>query len=75
MKNNHKYLEKYQPDIANLYKYFGVSKLYAFGSVLTDKFSEQSNGHYPSKRWKRASWFFFGRLINKTKKWLILHQL
>jgi predicted nucleotidyltransferase len=36
-------LEKYTPDIIQLCKTHKVKKLYAFGSVLTDKFNEKSD--------------------------------
>lgn len=36
-------LEKHSNDIHNLCKYHKVKKLYAFGSVLTDQFSQTSD--------------------------------
>ncbi|GHT01821.1 nucleotidyltransferase [Bacteroidia bacterium] len=37
------YLNSYIPQITNLCHRYGVRKLFAFGSVLTDKFNEQSD--------------------------------
>jgi len=36
-------LEKYKTDIDKLCKYHKVKKLYAFGSILTDQFSQMSD--------------------------------
>ena len=37
------YLEKYKNIISNLCKKYNVKSLYAFGSVLTDKFNDKSD--------------------------------
>jgi len=37
------YLEKYKNIISNLCKKYNVKSLYAFGSVLTDKFTDKSD--------------------------------
>ena len=37
------YIDKYRNIISNLCRQYNVKTLYAFGSVLTDKFNEQSD--------------------------------